>query len=218
MGEYQFSIAQKGDALELLRSLPGACTPLVFFDPQFRAVMDKLKYGNEGSRQRERFKLPAMTDDYIDECCREIARVLTPSGYFMLWTDTFNLCQAHHLRIADVLSCVDLIAWDNQRPGNGHRTRHRGTHLLVLQKPPLAAKATWPDRGVPDRWIERIIRPRSQHPHIKPIELIARLIGAVTRPGDLVVDPAAGSFVVMHVATEMQRWFVGCDIACGGAP
>jgi site-specific DNA-methyltransferase (adenine-specific) len=48
--------------------------------------------------------------------------------------------------------------------------------------------------------------------------LIARLIGAVTKPGDLVVDPAAGSFVVMHVATEMQRRFVGCDIAYMGSP
>jgi DNA modification methylase len=33
-------------------------------------------------------------------------------------------------------------------------------------------------------------------------------------PGDLVVDPAAGSFVVMHVANNLGRNFVGCDIAC----
>jgi len=32
----------------------------------------------------------------------------------------------------------------------------------------------------------------------------------VTRPGDLVIDPAADGFPVMHVATEMQRWFFGC--------
>ena len=55
-------------------------------------------------------------------------------------------------------------------------------------------------------------------PHAKPVNLIARLIGAVTKPGDLVVDPAAGGFTVMHVATEMERWFLGCDIAYGGAP
>ena len=153
-----------------------------------------------------------MEDNYIDACCRESARVLRPSGYLMLWADKFNVCQAHQLRVADALKTVDLIAWDNQRPGNGHRSRHRGGYLVVLQKPPLRAKATWPDRGVPDRWIERIIRPRSQHPHIKPIGLITRLIGAVTRPGDLVVDPAAGSFVVMHAAHALGREFVGCDI------
>jgi site-specific DNA-methyltransferase (adenine-specific) len=54
---------------------------------------------------------------------------------------------------------------------------------------------------------------RSIHPHVKPIGLITRLIGAITQPGDLVVDPAAGSFNVMHAACELGRQFVGCDIA-----
>ena len=78
------------------------------------------------------------------------------------------------------------------------------------------AKATWRDHRIPDRWREKV--DRRIHPHAKPADLIARLIGAITRPGDLVIDPAAGGFTVMHVATEMQRWFIGCDIACGGAP
>ena len=74
---------QRGDALTLLRLLPDACTPLVFFDPQFRAVLDKLKFGNESARQRGRAGLPAMSEDYIDSVCLEIARVLAPSGYLI---------------------------------------------------------------------------------------------------------------------------------------
>jgi site-specific DNA-methyltransferase (adenine-specific) len=46
----------------------------------------------------------------------------------------------------------------------------------------------------------------------KPIGLIERLIGAVTEPGDLVVDPAAGSFVVIHAACRLMRNFCGCDL------
>jgi hypothetical protein len=38
------------------------------------------------------------------------------------------------------------------------------------------------------------------------------VIGAVTQPGDLVVDPAAGSFVVMQAALELGRNFVGGDL------
>jgi site-specific DNA-methyltransferase (adenine-specific) len=204
------NVAQRGDALTLLRSLPDGCTPLVLFDPQYRGVLDHLQYGNEGSRQRGRVGLPAMTTDYIDACCREAARALKPSGYLLRWTDTFHLCQADHLRIADVLECVDLIAWDNLRPGNGYRSRRRSDYLLVLQKPPKAAKRTWRDHGIPSRWAEKV--DRSLHPHVKPIELIARLIGAVTQPGDLVVDPAAGSFLVMHAAHELGRNFIGCDL------
>jgi site-specific DNA-methyltransferase (adenine-specific) len=205
------NVAQRGDALALLRSLPSGTTPLIFFDPQHRGVLDKLKFGNEGARQKGRARLPAMTESYIDDVCREVARVLAPSGYLMRWTDTFHLCEGDHLRIADVIKCVDLIAWDSLRMGMGKRTRRRGDYLLVLQKPPITA-STWRDHSIPSRWPEKV--DRTLHPHIKPAGLIARLIGAITQPGDLVVDPAAGSFVVMRVANQMGRDFVGCDIAC----
>jgi site-specific DNA-methyltransferase (adenine-specific) len=153
-----------------------------------------------------------MTGDYIDQSCREAARVLAPSGYLLRWTDTFHLCEGDHRRLADVLTCVDLIAWDCLRMGMGYRTRRRGDYLLVLQKPPLRAKGTWRDHGIPSRWPEKV--DNKTHPHAKPAGLIARLIGAVTALGDLIVDPAAGSFIVMRVANDMGRNFVGCDIAC----
>ena len=205
------NVALRCDALVLLRSLSNDCTPLVFFDPQFRAVLDKLAFGNEGERQRGRCRLPQMSESYIDQSCHEIARVLIPSGYCMRWVDTFGLGEAHHRRIADVLKCVDIIAWDNLRQGQGKRSRRRGDYLLVLQKPPLCAWATWHDRGTPSRWAEKV--ERRLHPHIKPIGLITRLIGAVTKPGDLVVDPAAGSFAVMHAVHRLGRNFIGCDLA-----
>jgi site-specific DNA-methyltransferase (adenine-specific) len=204
--------ALQGDALALLRSLPDGCARLTFFDPQHRDTLDRLGYGNEGVRQKGRLALPAMTAAYIDQCCREGARVLKPSAYFMLWADTYNLCEGGHRRIADALKCVDLIAWDSLRAGMGYRTRRRGDYLLVLQKEPLRAKGTWNDHGIPSRWPEKV--DRKTHPHAKPAGLIARLIGATTAPGDLVVDPAAGSFIVMHVANSMGRRFAGCDIAC----
>jgi len=204
------------DALELLRSLSDGCAAAAFFDPQHRGVLDRLRFGNEGARQKNRCALPAMTDDYIDRCSRDIARVLRPSGYLFAWADTFRLCRADHLRVADVLTCVDLISWNSGRLGMGYRSRRCGDYLLVLQKPPLRAKATWRDRGIPSRWTEKV--DRRIHPHAKPAGLIARLIAAVTEPGDLVVDPAAGSFVVMRVAHGIGRRFIGCDIAFGGAP
>jgi site-specific DNA-methyltransferase (adenine-specific) len=211
--KYHRNVAQRGDALELLQSLPSDCMPLVFFDPQHRETLDRLAYGNEGARQKGRAKLPAMTSEYIDACCREIARVLRPSGYLLQWIDTFRLCEAYHQRTADVLPPVGLTAWDNlRRPGGmGYRFRHCGDYLLALQKPPKRAKATWRDHGIPDRWRKKV--DRRLHPHIKPIKLTRRLIRAVTEPGDLVIDPAAGSFMVMQAARELGREFIGCDIA-----
>jgi site-specific DNA-methyltransferase (adenine-specific) len=156
--------AQRGDALMLL---PSDAVPLVFFDPQHRAVLDHLKFGNEGARQRGRALFPAMSEDAIAAIENEIARILAPTGYLMRWADTFGLCEAHHLRIP--LKTVDLIAWNSLRIGMGKRSRRRGDYLLVLQKPPIRAGATWKDHGIPSRWPEKV--ERATHPHAKPIGL-----------------------------------------------
>jgi site-specific DNA-methyltransferase (adenine-specific) len=210
----RFDVAQQGDALELLHALPDCSAALVIFDPQHRTTLDRQQYGNEGARQRERCALPQMTDGYIDLCGRETARVLRPSGYLLLWTDTLRLCQAHHLRIANVLPCVDLIAWDSGKPGQGYRSRRYGGYLVILQKKPLRARATWSDHSISDHWTEKV--DRTIHPHRKPPGLLARLIGATTKAGDLVVDPAAGSFLVLEICQRLNRRFVGCDLAWKG--
>jgi hypothetical protein len=135
-GSLRFDVAQRGDALELLQSLPDRSAAVVHFDPQHRSNLNQLKYGNEGVRQRERCALPQMSDEYIDQCCREAARVLRPSGYLPIWADTFRLCRADHLRVADVLPCVDLISWNSEKRGQGYRTGRYGGYLLILQKKP----------------------------------------------------------------------------------
>jgi site-specific DNA-methyltransferase (adenine-specific) len=127
------------------------------------------------------------------------------------------LVEGHHLRIPRAaLAPVDLIAWDNQRIGMGKRSRHRGDYVIVLQRPPLKARATWRDHSISSRWAEKIDLkryPRKLYPHTKPIGLIKRLIAAVTEVGDLVVDPAAGSYTAMHAAHQPGRNFIGCDLA-----
>jgi site-specific DNA-methyltransferase (adenine-specific) len=86
-------------------------------------------------------------------------------------------------------------------------------YLLVLRKPPIKAGATWRDHSIPSRWPEKV--DRKLHPHVKPIGLISALIEAITNPGNLIVDPAAGSFVVMRAALELGREFIGVDLKYG---
>ena len=137
-------------------------------------------------------------------CARTTAEWLSDDGPTLL-------ALRGRISLSAIYPIVDLVAWNSQHFGKGYRTRRRGDYLLILQKSPLAAKAPWRDHAIRDRWTEKV--DRKLHPHIKPIGLIRKLIGAVTRPGDLVVDPAAGSFVVMHAAHQLGRDFVGCDLA-----
>ncbi len=38
------------------------------------------------------------------------------------------------------------------------------------------------------------------------------MIEATTNQGDLIIDPCAGSFIVLEVCQELNRNFLGCDL------
>jgi site-specific DNA-methyltransferase (adenine-specific) len=51
-----------------------------------------------------------------------------------------------------------------------------------------------------------------KHPHQKPKELAKALITATTQEGDLIVDPCAGSFIVLEICQELNRNYLGVDL------
>lgn len=76
---------QRMEGREFLSLLPEASIPAVFFDPQYRGILDKQKYGNEKeSRGRKRSALPQMPECDIVEFIQAIDRILTPSGHLFL--------------------------------------------------------------------------------------------------------------------------------------
>lgn len=201
----------KMDGKVFLSLLPNSSIPLVFFDPQYRGVLDHLGYGNEGARQKGRAKLRQMDEATILEFVRQIDRVLVPSGHLALWIDKFHLLNGFQdwFKGTD-LKVVDHVVWNKVRIGMGYRTRRASEHLVILQKEPLRAKGIWVSHDLPDCWTEH--QP-SGFPHAKPIELQKRIILAVTRPGDVVVDPAAGGYSVLLAAKMVKRHFAGCDLS-----
>ena len=54
-----------------------------------------------------------------------------------------------------------------------------------------------------------------RHAHPKPIELQRALLLSTTSPGEVVVDPAAGSFSVLEAIKGTNRDFLGCDLVTG---
>jgi site-specific DNA-methyltransferase (adenine-specific) len=74
-----------------------------------------------------------------------------------------------------------------------------------------------PTAGVPmgDVWeigvIAPVARERTGYPSQKPEALLERLVGALSNPGETVLDPYAGSGTTLAVAHKMGRAFVGID-------
>ncbi|CAG8799713.1 22961_t:CDS:2, partial [Racocetra persica] len=130
-GFFPFNAKLKMDGLALLKYLKNCSARVIFFDPQYRGVLEKMNYGNEGERQIERSKLPQMSEEF------EIK--------------------------------VGLV-W--------------GIAPVVFQK---------------------------DHPHQKPRDLQKVLIEAVSNPGDLIVDPAAGGYSVLEACLLTNRVFLVFD-------
>lgn len=215
-GETSFPLNWRNrvDGLTLLDAIDDGTIAAAFFDPQYRGVLDKLSYGNEGKqRGQARAALQQMDEGTIVAFIQEIDRVLRPQGHLFLWVDKYHLCQGTlpWLEGTD-LNLVDMIVWDKGRIGMGYRTRRKSEYLVVLQKSPVRAKGVWVDHAIPDVWEERVAK---THAHSKPVELQRRLIAAVTQDGDIVLDPASGGYSVLEACRLLGRDFVGGDIRYG---
>jgi site-specific DNA-methyltransferase (adenine-specific) len=200
----------RADGIDLLRALEPESFSLCIFDPQYRGVLDKQKYGNEGSRQKKRSILPQMNETQIISFIKAIDKALMPSGHLLLWTDKFHLCTGiANWLVGTGLNTVDLIVWNKLRMGMGYRTRRMSEYCLVLQKAPQRAKGVWLAHDIPDVWPEKL---DIKFTHAKPVKLQVRLIEALTNPKDIVIDPAAGSYSVLDACRIIDRRFLGCDI------
>ena len=210
-----FNEKLKMDGRDLLKMIPDDSIPIVFFDPQYRGVLDKLSYGNEGeSRGKDRSNLDQMSDEIITEFINDIDRILKPSAHLFLWIDKYHLMEGFKHWLKETrLRVVDMIVWDKVKMGMGYRSRRISEYLVIIQKRPTRAKDIWNDHQIKDVWRENLFL--KEHTHQKPQGLQSRLIVATSKSNDVIVDPAAGSFSVMKSANNFQRNFLGCDIEFG---
>lgn len=202
----RYNAPNVGNGLTMLRTFKTGSVPCVFFDPQYRGVLDHLDYGNEGERQIGRATMPQMSADLIVRMMAEIARVLRPSRYCFMWLDKFTVSEG--LYSVEGLKRVDLIVWRKTRMGMGWRSRRVCEYVRVLQKPPCTIEG-WATRDIADVWGPEL--GDGDHAHAKPILLQRVLIEAVTLPGEFVVDPCAGGYSVMRAAHACGRQFLGID-------
>lgn len=211
---YKENFKNIANGLDLLDDILDNSIKVSFFDPQYRGVLDKLGYGNEGkSRGKERCSLEQMDEDTIKLFIKKINRVISPSGYLFLWVDKFHLCQGLMDWFEETeMNLVDLIVWDKDRMGMGYRTRRISEYLVVFQKSPVKAKVTWTNHSIPDVWKEKVVK---VHTHSKPIELQKVLIEATSEKGDYILDPASGGYSVFNACKLCNRNFIGGDIKYG---
>ena len=206
-GEYSLNTKQPGEALELLSNLENNSVSLVFLDPQYEAVRNVL---------RTDYPLYSQSDYQILRILEQIERVLKPSAFCLLWVNKTLLGNDRvplWLLKTPGLKIVDFLVWHKKNTlGLGNWLRSQAEFCFLIQKSPQTGKV-FKNRSFGNVWEENVLAPsKRQHPHQKPRELIKALIEATTNEGDLIIDPCAGSFVVLEVCQELNREFLGCDL------
>ena len=215
------------DALQVMELLPDRSIQMVFSDPPYghnnnnngdlihrrEAALGVGKVGearpiaNDGVEATELFE--AMLSEarrVLDKgcCCCCCGGGGGPDPMFARWS----------MLIDKALDFVQMVVWDKGPMGMGWRYRRSYETVLVGCKP-----------GKPMRWydetdrIENIIRhitkviPQAdEHPTQKPVELAAHFIALHSQPGDVILDPFAGSGSTGVAAVRMGRRFIGVEI------
>lgn len=205
--KYFLNTKQNGEGLELLTSLTENSVSLVFFDPQYEAVRRAIPTN---------YPLYSQSDYQIMLILEQIERTLKPSAFCLLWVNKTLLGNDRvplWLLKTPSLKIVDFLVWHKKNSlGLGSWLRSNAEFCFLIQKYPTNGKL-FKNRSFGNVWEEEVL-PASQrkHPHQKPRKLIKALIEATTEKGDLIIDPCAGSFVVLEVCQELGREFLGVDL------
>ena len=163
------------------------------------------------------------------EWLREVCRVVKPNGNVLVFGTYHNIYQIGFI-LQNVLErrVNNSIIWfkPNAQPNITARTLTESTEQIIwaVNETPEAAtnwifnyriaKELSDDRQMRNFWPDNVLAvpvvPKGvrRHPSQKPQQLVDRLVRLATRPGEVILDPFAGSGVVALSALRYRRKYL----------
>ena len=204
-----------GDARKEMKLLEKESVDMVLVDFPYGKDIE-LKESSDGeNRQVSPFQDGAFeTLDLIDGLMRECFRVLKEDRTMLLFLDIIHVDKIKE--IAGEIGfnvCPTPLVWSKTR-GTGQPTNptyYNPSYELLLHLQKGWRKMN--KGNVPNVIQEdRVPAKNKVHPTQKPQRLLKRLISLHTLPGELVIDPCAGSGSTLFAALELERRAWGCEI------
>jgi modification methylase len=232
-----------GDCLAVMAQLPEASVDLVFADPPYNLQLSGELHRPDNSRvdgveeDWDKFADFAEYDRFTRAWLAAARRLLKPSGALWVIGTYHNV-----FRIGAALQDLGFwilndVVWRKSNPmpnfrgrrfTNAHETllwcacdrEARYTFNYEAMKAlndELQMRSDWliPICGGPERL--RDADGKKAHPTQKPEALLHRVLLASTRPGDVVLDPFAGTGTTGAVAKRLGRRFIGIERDAGYA-
>ncbi len=188
-----------GDCIDVLQRVPDASIDLVVTDPPYLV--------NYSSRDGRKIAND-ISSSWLKPAFEQTARVLKPDSFcisFYGWNQADRFLQAwKSAGLYPVGHLVWAKAYSSSRRGF-LRSTHECAYLLAKGRPArpkvlLNDVQPWSYTG------------NKLHPTQKPLSAIEPLIGAFSEPGDVVLDPFAGSATTGVAAKRLGRAFLGIEL------
>ena len=187
-----------GDCVEAMQSLDAGSVGLILTDPPYLV------------NYRDRHGRSVQNDDnaaWLKPAYREMFRVLRPDAFcvsFYGYTkiDLFmDAWKSAGFRVAG------HFVFPKKYTSSSYHTQYRHEQAYLLAK-------GWPAKPArpPPDVIYWTYTGNKLHPTQKPIGILKPLIEAFSHPGDIILDPFAGSGSTLVAARELGRSFIGIEL------
>ena len=186
-----------GDANEILKALPSQQTDLIVTDPPYLV----------NYKDREGRTIANDDNDSILETYAEMYRILKPDSYcisFFGWTALDRFSAAWK---AAGFQIKGRIVWVKSYASRKGHTAYRHEAAIVLTK----GKPKMPLNPLPDVQ-EWTYSGNKAHPTEKAVDILTPLIETYSKPGDVIVDPFAGSGSTLVAAALKGRRYLGIEL------
>lgn len=212
------------DAFDLLRSLAPESVDLVVTDPPYASLELHRSRGTTTRLTTNWFA--TVPDARLPELLQLVYRVLRRDRHFYLFCDEVTAdvikqqqgvgaarllngarkCGSGFVYWKEIVWAKTTLDGTRIRGGTGYHYRAASERILFFEK----GKRALLDLGVPD--VLMAPRPGIPGPAVKPGAVVRTLLAQSSLPGELVVDPFAGSGVVGVEARAQGRRFLLGDI------
>ncbi|TKV75033.1 site-specific DNA-methyltransferase [Rhizobium sp. AU243] len=228
----------KGDCVAALDALPSQSVDAIFADPPYNLQLGGTLHRPDQSLvdavddEWDQFASFEAYDAFTRAWLLACRRVLKPNGTIWVIGSYHNI-----FRVGSMLQNLDFwilndIVWRKTNPMpnfKGRRFQNAHETMIWASRDPKAKnytfnydalKASNDDVQMRSDWLFPICSGHERlkgddgkkvHPTQKPEALLARIIMASTKPGDIVLDPFFGSGTTGAVAKRLGRHFVGIE-------
>lgn len=192
---------QRGDCLEVMKSIPDGSVDLILCDLPYGEVSQK----SSGLRKLDRGNADRCEMDLF-EVVNHFNRICTGSIYAFCGTEQISTLVAH-FRSFGLTTRVGAWEKTNPSPMNGTRLWLSGLEFCVFARKP---SATFNEHCKKALWQAPSGRAKI-HPTEKPVSLMERLILASTNEGETVLDNCMGSGTTGVACVNTGRNFIGIE-------